>query len=402
MTETMFSPADSGTILTVNGGSSTIKFALYQIGDPLQLIMDGRMERIGLSGTTLTIRNIPDDRQEVYPITGSNHQPAPIILLNWLETKMKFSAVKGVGHRVVHGMNFTESQLVTPLLLRELHRISPYDPEHLPLEIQVMEIIGQRYPQLPQVACFDTAFHRTMPRVAKILPIPRRFSDAGIQRYGFHGLSYEYLMTELQRMAGDQVSQGRVILAHLGNGASLAAVHHGKSMDTSMGFTPAGGIIMGTRPGDLDPGTVWAMMERESLSTSQLNQLINHQSGLFGISETSPDMRDLLELRATDIRAAEAVDLFCYQIKKWIGAFAAALGGVETLVFSGGIGEQAPEIRAQICAGLEFLGISLSPKENLDNAAVISTPHSRAAVRVMHTDETWLIANTVWRLSVKN
>ena len=399
MTEAIFLPTGQAAILTINGGSSSIKFALYLIGEPLQLIMDGRMERIGLPGTTLTIRDIKANQQDAYPITGSSHQPAAMVMLNWLESKMKFSMIKGVGHRVVHGMNYAEPQRVTPLLLSELHRICPYDLEHLPMEIQMMELLAQRYPQLPQVACFDTAFHRQMPQVAKILPIPRRFTDAGVQRYGFHGLSYDYLITELQRIAGDEAAQGRVILAHLGNGASLAAVQHGKSMDTSMGFTPAGGIPMGSRPGDLDPGVVWAMMEKENLTAAQLNQLLNHQSGLLGISDTSPDMRDLLALRDKDLRAAEAVDHFCYQIKKWIGGFAAALGGVETLVFSGGIGEHAPEIRAQICRGLEFLGINLAAGENAADAAVISTAGSRVTVRVMHTDETWLIANTVRRMT---
>jgi acetate kinase len=234
-----------------------------------------------------------------------------------------------------------------------------------------------------------------MPRVAKLLPIPRHFDKKGIQRYGFHGLSYSYLMEELACVAGPEAANGRVILAHLGNGASMAAVKDGKSIDTSMGFTPASGLVMGTRPGDLDPGVTWYIMQSEHLSIEQFNQLINHDSGLLGISETSSDMRDLLKVESNDIRAAEAVSLFCYQAKKWIGAFAAALGGIDTLVFAGGIGENAPEIRSRICEDLEFLGIELDIKQNEASAPVISTKNGRASIRVIHTDEEGMIAKTV-------
>jgi acetate kinase len=259
-------------------------------------------------------------------------------------------------------------------------------------------VFGQRPPTLPQVACFDPAFHRTMPRVARLLPIPRRFDAMGIQRYGFHGLSYAYLMEKLANVAGPKAAQGRVILAHLGNGASLAAVCAGKSIDTSMGFTPTGGLPMGTRPGDLDPGVAWYLMQTENLTPEQSNNLINHESGLLGVSETSSDMHDLLDRQTSDARAVEAVALFCYQARKWIGAFAAALGGLDTLVFAGGIGEKAPVVRARICDGLEFLGIELEEKQNAANAGVISAAASRVAVRVIHTDEEWMIANTVCRV----
>jgi len=252
----------------------------------------------------------------------------------------------------------------------------------------------KRYPKMPQVACFDTTFHSNMPRVAKLLPIPRRFDAMGIQRYGFHGLSYAYLIEELARVAGEKTAQGRIILAHLGSGASLAAVHEGKSIDTSMGFTPAGGITMGTRPGDLDPGVAWYIMKSENLTPKQFNKLINHDSGLLGISETSSDMRDLLAKENEDVRAAEAVELFCYQVKKWIGSFAAALGGLDMLVFAGGIGENCPVIRSRICEGLGFLGIELEEKQNIANAPVISTANGKTTVRVIRTDEEWVIAKT--------
>jgi acetate kinase len=295
-------------------------------------------------------------------------------------------------------MKHHDPERITDELLDELHRISPYDPDHLPGEIELIKSFRQHNPELPQVACFDTAFHRTMPRVAQVLPIPRRFEAMGIRRYGFHGLSYAYLLEELARVAGTTAAQGRVILAHLGNGASLAAVRDGKSIDTSMGFTPAAGIPMGTRPGDLDPGVAWFMMQAENLTLKQFNDLINHESGLLGVSETSSDMRDLLKHEASDVRAAEAVALFCYQVKKWVGAFAAALGGLDTLVFAGGIGENAPTIRTRICDGLGFLGITLEEKRNIANAGLISAESSRVPVRVIHTDEEWMIATVVCRV----
>jgi acetate kinase len=237
-----------------------------------------------------------------------------------------------------------------------------------------------------------------MPRVARLLPIPRRYEAQGVRRYGFHGLSYAFLMGELARLAGTEAAQGRVILAHLGNGASLAAVRDGKSVDTSMSFTPTAGVPMSTRSGDLDPGLVWYLARTEGLDAKRFNEMVNFESGLLGVSETSSDMRDLLDSQASDIRAAEAVALFCYQAKKWIGAFAAALEGVETLVFSGGIGENAPEVRTRICDGLGFLGIELEEQRNLANEGVISAAASRVAVHVIRTDEELMIANTVCRV----
>jgi acetate kinase len=382
-------------VLTINGGSSSIKFALYQVGEPMQRILAGKIERIGLPATTLSFAEKSQSQQISRNISVSDYSAAVDFLLHWFEQRIDFSTVSAVGHRVVHGMSYTESQFISQPVLDELHRISSYDPQHLPAEIKLIEKFHQHYPQLTQVACFDTAFHQSLPRVAKLLPIPRRFDELGIQRYGFHGLSYAYLMQQLERTAGTQVAQGRVILAHLGNGASLAAVRNGQSIDTSMGFTPAGGVPMGTRSGDLDPGVAWYMMQSEHLSAEQFNHLINHECGLLGMSETSSDMLDLIEQQETDARAAEAVELFCYQIKKCIGAYSAALGGLDTLVFSGGIGEHAALIRARICSELELFGINIDQKSNAANAAVISTQTSQVTVRVMHTDEELMIATSV-------
>jgi acetate kinase len=390
-------PTHAG-VLTINGGSSSIKFALYQTGEQLKQSFHGSVDRIGLPGTNLTFSDSTGIQKGGLILESSDTRSVSNFLIDWLEEQIDFSLISGVGHRVVFGMKHTEPERITQELLNELHRISPYDTDHLPAEVELIEALRQRYSKLTQIACFDAAFHRTMPRVARLLPIPRRFDAIGIQRYGFHGLSYAYLMEELVHIAGTKAAQGRVILAHLGNGASLTAVHGGKGIDTSMGFTPTSGLPMSTRPGDLDPGVAWYLMRAENLTPKQFNNLINHESGLLGISETSSDMRDLLDHELQDVRAAEAVALFCYQAKKWIGAFAAALGGLDTLVFAGGIGENAPKVRARICDGLGFLGIELEEKQNLASAAVISTVSSRVAVRVMHTDEESMIAKTVCRV----
>jgi acetate kinase len=362
-------------LLTINGGSSSIRFAVYEAGKTPRRRLGGKIDRIGPNGSRAAMN----------------------ALLDRLETQPIFASVKAVGHRVVHGMKHSKPERITPKLLAELRRITPYDPDHLAREIGLIEALATRHPKLPQVACFDTAFHRSMPRVAKLLPIPRSYAAKGVQRYGFHGLSYAYLMEELSRL--DPVAaQGRVILAHLGNGASIAAVCRGKSIDTSMGFTPAAGLVMGTRSGDLDPGLLSFFTRTERMTPAQFERMVNHESGLLGVSGSSSDMRDLCARESSDIRAAEAVDLFCYQAKKWIGSYAAALGGVDTLVFAGGIGEHAPLIRKRICEGLGFLGISLDRKRNAKNAPLISTDAGRVKVRVIRTDEELMIARYVIRV----
>jgi acetate kinase len=383
-------------ILTINGGSSSIKFALYLTEEPLKRKLYGKLDRIGLDGTNLTFRDV--DGKPQASLAVPDHQSAENFLIDWLEKQDGFTSIGAVGHRVVHGMKHTAPERVTRQLLDELHRIRPYDPEHLPREIELIETFQQRYPKLPQVACFDTAFHHTLPRVARLLPIPRRFDAKGIQRYGFHGLSYAYLMEELARLGDPAAVKGRVILAHLGNGASMAAVRDGKSSDTSMGFTPTAGLVMSTRSGDLDPGLAPYLARTEQITTEQFYEMVNHESGLLGISETSSDMRDLLAQEAQDVRASEAIELFCYQARKWIGAYAAALGGLDTLVFAGGIGENAPIIRARICEGLAFLGIELEEKRNAMNAQLISSDRDRVAVRVIRTDEEFMIARLVSRV----
>jgi len=382
-------------VLTINGGSSSIKFALFEVGAALRQILGGELERIGLPEATLRVKGLNPADNFSRPVTAADHTAAIGALMEWIEEHSGRDALAAVGHRVVHGgPKYSKPQQVTAEMVEELHRFSPFDPEHLPLEIELIEAFRQRHPGLPQVACFDTAFHRTMPRVATLLPIPRRYEAQGVRRYGFHGLSYEFLMEELAHLADPAATKGRVILAHLGNGASLAAVRDGKSIDTSMGFTPTAGLVMSSRSGDLDPGLVSYLARTEQMSAAQFQKMVNHESGLLGVSETSSDMRDLLERETQDIRAAEAVALFCYQAKKWIGAFAAALGGLDTLVFAGGIGENAPPVRERICDGLGFLGVELDRERNVKNAPLVSSDTVRVKVRVIHTDEELMIARS--------
>jgi acetate kinase len=384
-------------ILTVNAGSSSIKFALFRADSPTTRLLSGKLERIGLPRSTLTTRK--DDKGDSRVIAAPTHRVAGNFLIEWLDHHFGFANVVGVGHRVVHGgLHLRQAKRIDRQVIAELHRISPYAPEHLPSGIQLMKLFHYRHRRVPQVACFDTAFHRDMPRVAKLLPIPRRFDAKGVQRFGFHGLSYDFLLEHLEKIAGHKAAHGRVILAHLGNGASLAAVRDGKSVDTSMGFTPAAGVPMSTRSGDLDPGLVWYLARTEQMTGKQFHQMVHHQAGLLGVSQISPDMRDLLDRERKDVRAAEAVALFCYQVKKWIGAFSAALGGLDTLVFAGGIGENAFPVRKRICEGLEFLGLRLDPKKNKVGASVISARGSRVTVRVIRTDEEVMIAKAVCRV----
>src|SRR5579862_7664320 len=385
-------------ILTINGGSSSIKFALFEAGDSLRRILEGGIERIGLPDATLRVKGVNQADNSSRLVTAPDHTAAVGVLMDWIDGRWGRDGLTAVGHRVVHGgPTYSKPQRITAEMVEELHRLSPFDPDHLPEEILLTEAFHRRFPDLPQVACFDTEFHHDLPRVARLLPIPRRYEAQGLRRYGFHGLSYAFLLEELARLAGMEAAQGRVILAHLGNGASLAAVHRGKSVDTSMSFTPTAGVPMSTRTGDLDPGLVWYLARTEGLDAKRFNEMVSFQSGLLGVSETSSDMRELLDHEAQDVRAAEAVALFCYQIKKWIGAFAAALGGLDTLVFAGGIGENAPAVRARICDGLGFLGIELEENRNAANESVISAA-GRVTVRVIRTDEERMIAATVCRV----
>jgi acetate kinase len=379
-------------VLVLNAGSSSLKFAVFNNRRALTRPFTGAIDRIGSSKASFTLSKTDTQQTEGVEIQATNHIAALEYLLERISKTTEAAGFNAVGHRVVHGgPRYCNPERVDSAMLSELRRISAFDPEHLPAEIALMKFVAAKFPDTPQIACFDTAFHSAMPHIAKLLPIPRRYQSKGVQRYGFHGLSYEYLMTQ-------PAMDGRVVLAHLGNGASLAAVLDGRPVDTSMGFTPAAGLPMSTRSGDIDPGLVGFLARTENMTAEQFHQMANSESGLLGLSETSSDMRDLLARESDDQRAADAVALFCYQTKKWIGAFAAALGGLDTLVFTGGIGESAPVVRARICEGLEFLGIELDEKQNAANPDLISTGASRVSVRVIRTDEELMIAKSVCRL----
>ncbi len=385
-------------ILTLNAGSQSLRFAVFRAGPTLEREVSGEVERIGLCAPVLTITAGGSGRSTRLELDILDHAGALEPILAGIAGLLPGVTVEAVGHRVVSGtLDDDAPRLVTPELLLELRRFECFDPEHLTAAIRLIDAVERRLPGRAQVVCFDTRFHHGLPRVARILPIPRRFEALGLRRRGFHGLSFESLMQELERRGGREAAAGRVVLAHLGNGASVCAVHHGQSVDTTMGFTPTGGLPMGRRSGDLDPGVAAFLCAREGLDPAGLFDLLTHRSGLLGVSETSSDVRDLLALEAQDPRAAEALALFVYRVKQAIGGMAAALGGMETLVFSGGIGTHSFEIRGRICAGLGFLGIELARERNEVHAEVVSTDRSRVTVRVMRTDEEVQIARTVLR-----
>jgi acetate kinase len=384
-------PPPRDHVLTLNGGSSSLKFAVFRVGDALTRVLSGRFERIGLDPFLLV--GAPDAPSARRPVAVRDLAGCAEPLVELLRQRGLDASLRVIGHRVVHGgERYRQPERVSEAMLAELRRLRPFDPEHMPGEIALLKEFSRRFAEVPHVACFDTGFHRHMPRVATLLPIPRRYDSQGVRRYGFHGLSYAYLMEELERLAGADAARGRIVLAHLGNGASMAAVRDGRCIDTTMAFTPTAGLVMGTRSGDLDPGLVAYLARTEGMSTEQFHLMVNKESGLLGLSELSSDVRDLLEREEAEPRAAEALAVFCYQARKWIGALAAALGGLDTLVFSAGIGEHAAPVRARICTGLEFLGVELDAARNDGSAAIISADGARVAVRVIPTDEERQIA----------
>ena len=373
-------------ILCLNGGSSSLKFALYRLPGPgEERIFSGAVEAIGASGGRTWLRagdKVLSDESGTFP----NHADAVKTMFAALR-QQGVTQLAAAGHRIVHGGPlFTLPQLVDERLRGALRDLIPFAPLHLPSQLAMIDAVATHYPDLPQVACFDTAFHSRMPEVAKRFALPRELWEQGIKRYGFHGLSYEFVAGKLGKEMGR-----RAIIAHLGNGASMVAMKDGVPVDTSMGLTPTGGFLMGTRSGDLDPGVLLHLMNR-GYSADQLESLLNHRSGLLGVSGESSEMKILLEQRQTNPAAAMAIEMFCYQVRKFIGAFAAALGGLDTLVFTGGIGERAAAVRAEICSGLEHLGVALDLPANAGHAEVISAAASRCAVHVIKTDEDLMIA----------
>ncbi len=384
-------------VLTLNSGSSSIKFSLFELGngDWLKLAAKGEIEGIGSAphffassaqGAVLAERRWPDPEQ--------NFQSLLETVIDWTETHLGADNLIAVGHRVVHGgPDHDRPERVTPDLLAALDRLTPLAPLHEPHNVAPIRAIAAARPNLPQVACFDTAFHHSMPVVASRFALPREYEAAGVRRYGFHGLSYEYIARQLRDVA-PALAKGRVIAAHLGNGASLCAMRAGRSIDTTMGFTALDGLVMGTRCGNIDPGVILYLEQERGMAPKEVENLLYLKSGLLGVSGgIASDMRTLLA--SSDPRAAESIELFVYRIAREIGALTSSLGGLDGLVFTAGIGEHAPEIRARVCARLDWLGVAIDTEANDRNAALISTPASRIAVRVIPTDEEAMIARHV-------
>jgi acetate kinase len=388
-------------ILTVNSGSSSVKLALYKVGPSEILVLSGKIDRIGLPGSHFEMKDADGKVLTRRELSLPDHETALDVLLDWLQDHIRLQRLDAVGHRLVHGgVEYVYPHMITTELIASLTKLIPLAPGHLPQALRIIESIRQRYPILKQVACFDTAFHRQMPEMAQMYALPGHLQDKGVIRYGFHGLSCEYIIRELKRQAGEE-AEGRVLIAHLGNGSSMTAVLHGKSVDTTMGFTPAGGLVMSTRSGDLDPGVLVYLLEEEGVPVSALNDMVNRKSGLLGVSGISSDMKDVLDKEKENPRAAAAVNIFCYQAKKFLSALAGVLGGLDTLIFTAGVGENAPAVRWRICEGLEFLGIRLDADRNDANAPVISGEGSPCTVRVMHTDEDLMIARQTNDLILK-
>ena len=380
-------------VLAINAGSSSLKSAVYRLGREETLELSAKVERIGQTDGSFRIRGGNGETLHSEEASIADHGAAIEKLLGWIDKRYSAATLDVAGHRIVYGgAKYVRPHLVTPDLLRDLEEMVPLDPEHLPQELAAIRAVARFLPSMPQVASFDSAFHREMPKEAQTYAIPRSLSEQGIIRYGFHGISYEYVLQELRREAGDEAANGRVIIAHLGNGASMAAVRHGRCVDTTMGFTPAAGLVMSTRTGDIDPGILLYLAGEKGFDAARLNALVNQQSGLLGVSGVSSDMKELLARERDDPNAAEAVALFCYVAKKFVGAFSAVLGGLDTLVFTAGIGENAPRVREMICRGMTYLGVYLDDACNEANSSVISTDGSPVSVRVMATNEELMLA----------
>ncbi len=386
-------------VLTMNRGSATLKSTLYEVGGETDkranVLVSISVAYSHAASARLKITSANGATLLDSSVKGTDSNAALQAMFVWLDKHEYLSGLKAAGHRLVHGgARYTEPQRITPKFLTALEKLVPLDPDHLPAAIKGIKFVAKKFPKLTQVACFDTAFHRSLPTVAKMYALPRRFYDEGVRRYGFHGLSFEYLVGELRKLDAKEAA-GRVIIAHLGSGASIVALQNGESIDTSMGFTPLEGLVMSARSGDLDPGLLLYLLTEKKMSAKEAGALLNKQSGLLGVSGSTGDMRELLEKAPQDPRAAEAVDLFSYRAKKYIGAYAAALGGLDALVFTGGIGERAPAIRERICTGLDFLGIRLDDARNAANASIISATDSRVNVRVIQTNEDLMILQHV-------
>ena len=389
-------------IIALNTGSSSIKFAWYEVGKAERLVFSGSLTRIGNRDGRFSVQDDQGNSIKSECVATENHDAACDYVFSWILSQNEGGKPDAVGHRIVHGGPlFSAPQIVTPELITALDTLSPYAPEHLPQAINAVRHVARLFPETLQVTCFDTSFHSTMPEVAKLYALPESIRKEGVQRYGFHGLSYEYILLDLNRQLGAQAVKKRIILAHLGHGASMAAVKNGKSIETTMGFSPAGGLVMSTRTGDLDPGVILFLLQQNKMTPLAIKEMVNRQSGLLGVSGSTDDMRELLKQEEVEDRARQAVELFCYQARKHIGALSVVLGGLDTLVFTGGIGEHSSEIRSRICAGLEFLGIRVDEKKNSKNSSVISQKKEQVEIRIIKTNEELMIARHTMKILKK-
>ncbi len=387
---------DSGAamteVLTFNAGSSSLKFGLFGAGADTPCRAIGRIEPIG-GAAELTLQDGDGaviDRADLDPSEAADHDGATRAVLRLLQAHFPAARIGAVGHRVVHGgPDHGRPAAITPAVLAELQRLAPFAPLHQPHNLAGIAAAQAAFPQAIQVACFDTGFHRGHPFVNDTFALPREFYARGLRRYGFHGLSYDYIQGELRRIA-PQLRAGRVVVAHLGNGASMCAMSGGRSVTSTMGFTALDGLPMGTRSGQIDPGVLLYLMQQEGMDAAAISDLLYHRSGLLGLSGLSNDMRRL-EAAGTP-EAAEAIDYFVARIRESLGALTAALGGLDALVFTGGIGEHSPAIRQRVCQGMGWLGIALDPARNAENATVISTPDGAVRVLAMPTNEEVVIA----------
>lgn len=391
-------------ILTLNGGSSSVKFAIFERAafapdsKPTASVR-GALTGIGSDDASFTAQDVAGKELVNERAPLSDQAAALKRLIAWAQSADAAPYMRGlaaVGHRVVHGgPKFQAPTRMDAQALETLRTLIPLAPNHLPAEIAAIEAASAAWPGVPQFAAFDTAFHATMPAVAKRFALPRHYWIAGVRRYGFHGISYASICAQLRRLAGPTALDGRVIIAHLGSGSSMVALRDGRSMDTTMGMTPLGGLVMSTRTGDLDPGVMVYLAREHGMTTDALETLVGEQSGMLGVSGDTGDMRELLAREQTDLWAAEAIETYCYNARKTLGGLVAALGGVDRLVFTGGIGEQAAPIRQRIADGLGYLGLALAHDRNTANAPIISADESRVTVRVIPTDEEAMIARYV-------
>lgn len=379
-------------VLTINCGSSSIKCSLVDTKQDVTEVFAITIDRIGMEGTTMHIK-IASEQQETTEAFGhQTFEEALVALVNQIRVQADLYQFDAIAHRVVYGALFDTHVIITDEVITTLLSMSAYDTEHMSVQVASIKKLRDEFPDLPHVACFDTIFHKTMPEVATRIPIPYRYREQGVRKHGFHGLSYESLLGSLRQLYGDEVANGKVIMAHLGGGASITALIGGRSVDTSMGFSPSGGIPMGTRSGDVDPGIVRYLLETESLSPAELDNLFTKESGLLGMSGSSAHMRDLLDVEVTDVKAHEAIETFCYVVVKQIGAYVAVLGGLDSLVFSGGIGEKAASVRERIISQLSYLGIEIDANRNEKSETCIATDGSLIGVYVLPANEAVVMA----------